>query len=449
MLGKSWGVMGSDKIRYLVFSKGRWRWQPTKAMRDHGFRTIKLSRGGPELDANDNPRASDQDKTKAVAMNGEWDSARLGLPSQTPAGASARYPTGSVGEGFYRAMALRKAARAQAGIVWTAAQIKNDSWPRAWKFLEPEFADCDPNTIEPEHFLAIDKTTGEPVGLVPRIEKKVSVTERHLVIKIWRALWKRMAGMKYCVKDADPSKSFENKAPETRTETWQRREVLKLVQIAWRHNMRGLAALMAVVWDGMLSPVDGRGLTLSQVRGDHVGPLFSLDRAKTGRAAAATMTPWSQAILLAYLAEFDTELAATDPIFRTTATKTVPGRGGRPRASVPYTKDRLVKDFDKVRELAFGPKEDRKLSDMRRSGAVEGDAGGSSVADQSNKMASTVSTNNKLRKTYNPVNVPSVRRFDEARTDGARRLERKAAESISPSPMEILTGKTRIARPLK
>ena len=89
-------------------------------------------------------------------------------------------------------MALRKAARAQAGIVWTAAQIKNDSWPRAWKFLEPEFADCDPNTIEPEHFLAIDKATGEPIGLVPRIEKKVSVTERHLVIKIWRALWGRI-----------------------------------------------------------------------------------------------------------------------------------------------------------------------------------------------------------------------------------------------------------------
>jgi hypothetical protein len=440
--------MGSDKIRYLVFSKGRWRWQPTKAMREHGFQTIKLSRGGPDLDPVGHPRSTEQDKLKAVAMNGEWDCARLGLPAQKPVGASAKYPTGSVGDGFYRAMALRRAARVQAGVVWTIAQIKNDSWTRAWRFLEPEFADCDPNTVEPEHFLAIDKTTGEPIGLVPLIEKKVSVTERHLVIKIWRALWGRMAAMKYCVKDADPSKSFENKAPETRTETWQRKEVLKLVQVAWRNDMRGLAALMAVVWDGMLSPVDGRGLTLSQVRGDNAGPLFSLDRAKTGRAAAATMTPWSQSILLAYLAEIGTDLSATEPIFRTTATKTVPGRGGRPRASVPYTKDRLVKDFDRVRELAFGPNEDRKLSDMRRSGAVEGDAGGSSVADQSNKMANTVSTNNRLRKTYNPVNVPSVRRFDEARTEGARRLERKAAKSISLQPMEILSGKTRVASPI-
>lgn len=441
--------MGSDKIRYLVFSKGRWRWQPTKAMRKHGFRAIILSRGGPESDSLGRPRASDIDKAKAVAMNGEWDSARYGLPSQTPAGASAKYAHGSVGDGYYRAMALRKAARAQAGIVWTKEQIRNDSWIRAWKFLEPEFSDCDPNTIEPEHFLAIDKATGKPTGLVPKIENAVSVSERHLVIKIWRALWKRMAGMKYCVEGADPSKTFENTAPDTRTETWQRWEALKLVQMAWRHNMRGLAALMAVIWDGMISPVDGRTLTLEQLRGDQAGPLFSLDRAKTGKAAASTMTPWSQAILREYLKGFGAEFTLTAPIFRTTATKTVPGRGGRPRASVPYTKDRLVKDFDKVRELTFGPDETRKLSDMRRSGAVEGDAGGGTVADQSNKMANTVSSNNKLRKIYNPVNVPSVRRFDEARAEGAKRLERKADESISLEPMEILSGKSKISAPLK
>jgi hypothetical protein len=441
--------MGHDKIRYLVFSKGRWRWQPTAAMRAHGFKAIKLSSGGPDIDSRGYPRASDQDKAKAVAMNGEWDCARFGLPSQPPAGGSPRYPTGSVGDGFYRAMALRKAARAQAGVVWTVEQVRNDSWIRAWRFLELEFGDCDPNTIEPEHFLAIDRATGEPTGLIPRIEKKVSVTERHLVIKIWRALWKRMAGMKYCIRDADPSKSFENKAPETRTETWQRKEVLKLVQVAWRHNFRGLAACMAVIWDGMLSPVDGRTLTLAQLQGDNTGPLFSLARAKTGRAAAATMTQWSQAILGAYLTQTGVEFTLNAPFFRTTETKTVPGRGGRPRASVPYTKDRLVKDFAEIRALAFGSDETRKLSDMRRSGAVEGDAGGATVADQSNKMANTVSTNNRLRKTYNPVNVPSVRRFDDKRTIGAKQLERKVAESISTEPQEILLGKVRISRPLK
>jgi hypothetical protein len=56
---------------------------------------------------------------------------------------------------------------------------------------------------------------------------------------------------------------------------------------------------------------------------------------------------------------------------------------------------------------------------MRRSGAVEGDAGGGSVKDQSNKMANTVDRNKRLRQTYNPVNVASARRFDEARAKGA------------------------------
>jgi hypothetical protein len=37
-------------------------------------------------------------------------------------------------------------------------------------------------------------------------------------------------------------------------------------------------------------------------------------------------------------------------------------------------------------------------------------------------MANTVSANNRLRKTYNPVNVASVRRFDEARAVGAALL---------------------------
>jgi hypothetical protein len=48
--------------------------------------------------------------------------------------------------------------------------------------------------------------------------------------------------------------------------------------------------------------------------------------------------------------------------------------------------------------------------------------GGGSVEDQSNKMANTIDRNKKLRKTYNPVNVVSVRRFDEARAIGAKKL---------------------------
>jgi hypothetical protein len=60
------------------------------------------------------------------------------------------------------------------------------------------------------------------------------------------------------------------------------------------------------------------------------------------------------------------------------------------------------------------------------------------VEDQSNKMANTVNRNTRLRKTYNPVNVSSVRRFDEARAAGARILEQKPTKSICTPALEIL-----------
>jgi hypothetical protein len=441
--------LGRDKIRYFLFLNGRWRWRPTRAMKTCGFGLVTMGRGGPGTDAEGNPEASLDDKKRAIELNRAWDHIRSG---QAPAPARTtlvNYPEGSVGDGYRRAMELRKAARLAKGIVWTLEQEKRDSWPRAWKWLEPKFADCDPRTIEPEHFLRIDSVTGETGGLVVEIEKAVSVTERHMVIKVWRALWKKMAGMRYCERDADPAKTFANTPPKPRNQLWFRREVLRLVQVAWRNEFYGVAALMAVAWDSQLSPIDNRSLTLAQVRGDAAGPFFSLDRAKTGRAAAATLTRWSQAILVAYLKKFGAELLDTAPLFWTRGGRPVSrvgetGRwggdhgGGRHIPARPYTKSSLNQDFRKVRELAFGKDEARQLQDMRRSGAVEGDAGGASVEDQSNKMANTVDRNKQLRKTYNPVNVASVRRFDEARAIGAKILEQRAVESVTAPPLVTL-----------
>jgi hypothetical protein len=161
--------MGHDKIRHLLYSKGRWRWQPTSKMRKLGFHNVKLSKGGPELDADDDPAATLEDRMKAVEMNAAWDAARKGLPAPRKAVEKpiTIYPQGSVGDGYMRSMALRNAARLAKGIVWTNEQVSRDSWPRAWKWLEPRFADCDPRTIEPEHFLRIDPLTGPASGLVP------------------------------------------------------------------------------------------------------------------------------------------------------------------------------------------------------------------------------------------------------------------------------------------
>ena len=71
--------MGQDKIRYFLFLEGRWRWRPTKTMREAGFRMVPMGHGGPELDIDGNPAPSVQDKQRALEPNAEWDAVRSGL----------------------------------------------------------------------------------------------------------------------------------------------------------------------------------------------------------------------------------------------------------------------------------------------------------------------------------------------------------------------------------
>jgi hypothetical protein len=314
------------------------------------------------------------------------------------------YPAVSVGEGYQRAVALRAQERAAKGIVWTKEQHSRDDWPRAWKWLEPIFGDVDPKTIQPEHLLT----------LRTKVAARVSSGEAHRVIKVWRALWKKMAVLKFCDKDADPSMLFGNASPMPRQDIWEHQEVLRLVQRAWRRGYKGLAAIMAVGWDSMLSPVDTRSLTPGQQAREYAGAIFFLDRAKTGRAAAGTLTKWSEAILRAYMASRGTDLHPDAPIFCN-------------RSGGLYTKDTLGDDFREIRSEVLGREERRTLADMRRSGAVEGSAGGASPSDTSNKMANSLIVSTRLQKTYTPVNVTSVRRFDEARV---KARERKPDKSV-------------------
>jgi hypothetical protein len=330
------GPLGRDKHRYFLFINGRWRWRPTKAMKAYGFKLVTMGRGGPGIDPDGNPAPSLEDRQRAEKLNDDWDKVRTGQVSVPARTTLVAYADGSIGRGYQRAMELRKAERKAKGIVWTNEQEKRDSWPRAWKWLE-RFGHCDPGTMQPEHFLRIDAVTGEAEGLVPEVETKVSITERHMVIKIWRALWKRMGGMtteqgkRFCDREADPSKSFSNTPPKPRDQVWYRREVHKLVQVAWRNEYNGLAALMAVAWDSQLSPIDNRSLTLAQIRNDNIGIYFAVDRAKTGKAAAATLSRWSQAVLVAYLNGFGAELFDTAPLFWTRGGRPVSRDGAEPR----------------------------------------------------------------------------------------------------------------------
>jgi hypothetical protein len=425
-------AMGSDQIRYLLYLNGRWRWRPTATMRSHGFKLMSMGRGGPELDEDGNPACSVADKARAITLNSEWDKVRTGLKA-TPDIPDEFFPPGSVGEGYQRAMALRNAERVKNNVVWTKEHESRDDWPRAWKWLKPVFGDVDPKTVQPEHFLSIDERTGKATGLFAVIEAKVSITERHRVVKVWRALWKKMAGMGYCTLESDPSLPIANSAPDPRQATWQHHEVLKRVQSAWRMGFKGLAACLAVAWDSMLSPVDARTLSLSQLARDTSGSMFFLDRAKTGRAAAGTLTQWSLALLTAYikhLKEQGIEIAPSSPIFRTPGAQPGP-KGGRRWLPRPYSKNKLGHDFRIVR-AAIDEEDDRQVADMRRSGAVEGMAGGVTKEDLSSKMANTIAASARLQKVYAPVNVVSVLRFDEARARGKALLrEQKPDKSVT------------------
>jgi len=312
--------MGTDKLRYFVTKNGWYYWRTTPRMKRAGFQDRAL--GKNEVQA----------RQEAIRLNAGWDEHRFGERSRP---GIMVYPTGSFGEAYNRAMRLREEERKAREIVWTSEQTSRDDWPRAWRWLGPTFGDFDPTAIVAEDLYELRK----------KVVKRVSPSEAHRVIKVWRALWKRMGAMGYGVHaDHDPSLAFSNTAPDPRQDVWPHSDVLRLVQRAWRERYYGLAAVIAVAWDTMLSPVDVRKLTLGQRRSDEQGDVFSLDRAKTGRAAAGTLTRWSGAILAAYLRTLDATLLDTTPMFWSRGGVTGP-KGGRPWPPRPYTKDRLSEDF--------------------------------------------------------------------------------------------------------
>src|SRR6185295_276100 len=109
--------MGKDQIRYFLFLNGRWRWRPTKVMRAQGFGLVTMGRGGPGKDDEGHPEASLEDRTRAIGLNDAWDRVRSGQAPAPVRTTLVSYPPGSVGDGYQRAMSLRKAERLAKGNV--------------------------------------------------------------------------------------------------------------------------------------------------------------------------------------------------------------------------------------------------------------------------------------------------------------------------------------------
>jgi hypothetical protein len=367
--------MGRVRIPFYRVKNGNGFWEPKPYMRAAGMVAVPCGPDGPQA------------WTKAMDMTAEWER-RKGEAAPVNSRGPLR---GSLDEAFQRYRATPE---------WDKKALRTrEEWERAWARIGPVLGDADPK-----------KVTLEVISLFRAdVESRVSTREAHRCIKIWRALWRVAAAQGYCQKDADPSFGVRNTEPQRRKELWAYLEAVALVKGAWRAGYRGLAALIAVAWDSSLSPVDARTLTPAQRHRDSRGDWFDVARAKTGRAAVATLSRPASRVLDSYLATLGADIAPRAALFRN-------------RSGAPYSKDTLGDDFRAVRTMVFGEGERRTLADFRRSGAVEAIRGGADAEGIGNKLANDFKQSAFLQKTYAPVDLDTVRRVDEARRKGRRRV---------------------------
>lgn len=386
--------LGRIKIPYYVIAKGRGYWRPSASMKRVGFDDIRCGVDGPQAWA------------IAESWNQRWQLVRTGraLPpneatevTREEAEAARKYPARSVGAAFQiyiRTDEWKNKAHSTRTKVW---------WP-AWYRIRDMWGDVDPNSITLEMMSTwrsdLERDHGRSVS--------------HKAIKIWRAMWRVMLGLKYA-HCADPSTGVRNKKPKARHQTWTEGEAVRLAKRAWREGYKGAACIIAICWDTLFSPVDARTLSGRHMATMGGGRLWfdrsEEGRQKTGRATLGTITKRTEALIRAYLKEVGYEVTPNAVLFRT--------KQGR-----PYRDDMLSEDFAEIRALEF-PGDTRKLMDLRRSGTVEAVAGSDGQdfgLKLSAKLANSINTSNEIHKTYAPTNLAPVIDVDEARKRGRRRL---------------------------
>ncbi len=370
--------MGKVKVRYYSVRKGRGYWQPTPEMRALGFRPTACGPDGPSA------------WQRAEELNVAWDARSDLREAQSAIPQRDTWPAGSIGEAFdvYRGTNewAKKAPRTR------------EDWERAWRYIKPIFGRFHPTLV----------TMPTISEWRQGIEDGVSLREAHRALKIWRALWKVMAALKYCDLEKDPSLAVVNTEPKGRNQTWTEGEAVRLVKRALRMRYYGLAAALACMWDGAVAPVDVRTLTLGQKRDDDKGTWFDIVRGKTGRDGVLTLSKRSEKLLRWYM---QTQFGAAEPVSNMEIFRT--------RRGATYRKNSFAEDFRDVRTVEF-PGDTRKMLDFRRSGSTEAVAGGVEGTALSAKLANSLSESKKLEQTYVPVRVEMVRRADEARRAGRK-----------------------------
>jgi hypothetical protein len=343
--------------------------------------------------------ACGKDGAKARAIAAEWEARYQAARKGDSERARRTYPRNSVGDAFEQ-------IRASKG--WARKPITTrEEWERAWKSIDPVFGDLHPKRVG---FLHLDN------WYETLLEKKGDDFAWRCM-KIWRALYNKMAAMKLCPPGADPSKAIRRKKPKARDQTWLYEEYLQFVDRAWKEGYYGLACIVSVAWDTQFNPGDVRALTPKQALEIGMDWGFGTHRRKTGGKALGLLSARTRKLVQAYVDGLGYELLDDAPIFRTRGYAPGP-KGGRPRQGVPYTKGSLINDFAKIRELVFGPSEERQLRDMRRAGAQEALAGGVDLKDLATSMVNDIDDNEELRRTYGPTQAASVRATAESRERG-------------------------------
>ncbi len=367
--------MAKVDIPYYVVKKGKYGyWQPTKVMRAAGFSAIRCGLDGPSA------------WRLAAEWNERWQRHRHGRAQDS----APRHPPGSIAEGFAR---YRKTDE------WLKAKKPRtrEEWERAWARIEPVFGDLSPTSPE----ISLETLS----RFRSMIANQVSLREAWRAIKIWRAMWNVMAALGMTGGKTDPSLAVSNKAPSTRKDSWREGDAVRLTKQAWRLGYHGLAAAIAIAWDTQFSPVDLRQLTPARIRGKGDSRYFDIGRTKTDKDAYGTMCRRTLTVVDAYLGHAPCEVGA---ILRN-------------RSGAVYTRFTLPDDFRAVANTLF-PGDRRTLADMRRSGAIEANAGGANPATVAAKMANNIDTANAIHETYQPVDLQTVRLADAARKLGRQRM---------------------------
>lgn len=348
--------MAADKIRYYRVRRNKKAfWEPTPSMRKLGFSNAPLGPHGVIA------------QQKAITLNHELDKARIVFKKTGETTTQCPYPSGSLGSVYW--------SYRQSEAFGRLAPKTRDDYTRAWRFLEPAFANI--------RITRITEALCEDFQI--RMEQDRSQYERHRTIRILRKL------LSLCVKRQwlpyNPATTLPNPMPAGRSEFWLAHEIATHIIDAHEAGFHGLSVGLRIMWDTLFSPTDVRTIKVGQIDGDM---LFN-SRNKTSAKGIWTLSGPTVKAIEEYKASLGATLLPDTFLIRMK-------KGG-----IYRTKDTFSKDFRAVRSISFeGDK--RQMADYRRSGNFEAALGGASPEDRAAMLANTLDKDAFLDATYTPIN---------------------------------------------